>query len=273
MSHAYATTNLLTGLAAGSFVWSNAAATNRGYLNDGRLDKVFSVGAVAAGVTLVIDLGSAQTARCAAVLNSNIATATAGALRIRGADDAAITVGVETAKAASTLYTTAPRHKDHALSFDSVSKRYLEFAWTWTGSFALTLGEVFVGVHTSLTRLVVYGSRDQEEYVTSRFESYTRESRGHFIGGPIRVKELPFEDLSETERDALLAMFRATFGGSRPMLWIQSVESGTAAAAAAEQDCILGRLSEETFGAEEFDFGRYNPDGLKLRSLGREIGA
>ena len=43
-------------------------------------------------------------------------------VRIRGATDAAITLGVVTAKAASTLNTAAPYNRDHILQYTAITK-------------------------------------------------------------------------------------------------------------------------------------------------------
>ena len=57
MSHAYAVANALAGLAVGNFTWSTGGVINRGFLNDGRMDKVADSGGTATTTSLVIDMG------------------------------------------------------------------------------------------------------------------------------------------------------------------------------------------------------------------------
>lgn len=274
LQHAYATTNKLTALADAAFTWTPATTTNRVYLHDGRMDKIFSVASTASTVNVVIDFGSATALTAIAILNSNIAQATSPTITIAAADDAAITVNPVTPKATTTLNTTAPRQKDHVLQFASVSKRYWRITWAWTGSFALTLGEIYACVTTALTRYTVFGHSEDEEYFGTEFQSDTGESRGHFIAGPYRTKVLPFEDLSESERDELLTLRRACNAGASPLLWCHQYEAVSTAAAAAYQDVIWGRLrGNKNFPWNEFDYARFNVNALVLKSLAREVGA
>lgn len=273
IQHAYAVTNKLAGLLTSIFTWSNSATDNLARLNDGRMDKKFSVGAATSTVNLVIDFGAATAIEAIAILNHNLATATSPTIKVEAADDSAITTNAVTAKAATSINQDAPRHKDTVLQFAAVSRRYWRITFAWVGSFNLQIGELFPCLTTALSRAIVYGNVSGEEYITSRFGAYAGETRGHYIAGPIRTRQLPFEDLDADERDELLALFRATFGGATPLLWIEQYEATSTAADDDHQEVILGRLDEMALTNVEFDFGRYNPSGLTLRSLGREVGA
>jgi hypothetical protein len=271
--HAYAVTNSAGSLGASAFVWSNAAATNRTYLNDGRMDQRFSVGSVATTVNVVIDFGAAVSLTAIALLNSNIASATAPTIAIAAATDSGITTSVVNPKSATTPNTTAPQHKDHVLQFTAVSKRYWRITWAWTGSFTVQLGEIFACTTVPLTRYTTFGHGERQEIIRTQFDGSLGESRGHFLGGPYRKKTLPFADLSATERTELLTMHSACYGGASPMLWCHLYETGSTAAPAAYQDCIFGRLEDAETGWDESDFQRYEPDSFAIRSLAREFGS
>ena len=277
-AHAYAVTNRLSGLAAGSFTWAPASTTNRAYLNDARMDKQMLVSAAAAsGLTLVIDLGSVQSLVGFALLNHNAAVQkTDAAVRVRAADDAAITVNVVTAKAASTLYsTTVPKNKDHVLQFASVTKRYWELTFTWTGTVTnFSVGEIFAySAATQLTRRSIYGSGESYEAIVTQVQMQYGETRGGFMGGPVRSLDLQWDDLTSSQRDELYAMHTASNFGATPFLWIPSYEAVATAAAVTEQEVIYGRLQSQTFHWAEKDFQLYQPGGFSIRSLGREAGA
>jgi hypothetical protein len=273
LQHAYGVTNLLS--ASAVLTWSDASAANVARLYDGRLDKQFALAtSPSGGVNLIVDFGSAVSLSAIAVLNSSIASASGTpTLKVEGADNSAITVGVVNQKGVSNLNTTAPRHKDHVLQFPAASKRYWRLTWTWTGTHNLKIGELFMGTRTALTRAIVFGSQDKYEIIRSNFRSATGESRGHFIGGPIRTRSLPFEDLSETQRNELYTMWAAANGGATPLLWCESYESTVDPAAADYQECIYGRFEEAEFGWSEPDYELFTPTGLSIRSLGREVGA
>lgn len=274
-AHAYAVTNALTGLAASAFTFSAASTTNRTYLNDRRMDQVFAATSNASGITLVIDMGSATSLAGFAVLNSN-ASLLGGAptLRVRAADDDAISVSVVTLKDATTLNLTAPYHKDHVLQFSAASKRYWELAWTWTGTSILRIGELFAfAASTSLTRRSIYGSGERHEAIVTHVQMQYGETRSSFQGGPVRTLVTQWDDLTATERGELYTMHTASSFGAVPLLWIASKEAVSTAAANAEQECIYGKLVKPGFEWTERDYGLYQPGGLDIRSLGREAGA
>lgn|GEM_PF-5625378 len=272
MAHAWEVGNLASGIAASSWTWSNGASTNRAYLNDGRMDKTFSVGSVASTVNVVVDLGASTSISAIAVLNHNLSTATAPTLTIATADDSGFTTNVVTQKSTTTLNQTAPRHKDHILQFAAASRRYWKLTFAWTGSFSMTLGEIFFATPTSLTRSTIFGHSQSEKYFTTRFESYIGETRGHFLAGPYRVRSLSFADLTASQREELFSMYRETRGGSLPLLWVEKYEAVSTAAASDNQEVIWGRLEEDTLSWTEDDFGIYQPSKMTLTSLSRGVG-
>jgi hypothetical protein len=275
--HAYSVTNALSSLAATAFTWSNAATTNRSYLNDGRMDRRMVVGSsVASGINVVIDMGSATSLMGFVVLNSNAATQkTDAALRIRGADDAGITSNVVTAKSSSTLYsTTSPRNKDHALQFAAVSRRYWELTWTWTGNVTnFAVGEIWAFTSSvQLSRRSIYGSGEGRKVYSSIERFQTGEQRGLKLGGPQRMLSLQFSELTASERDELFLLWSTANGNVTPLIWIDSYEAVSTAAGTDEQNCIFGRLEEDELMFENPDYGLHRMSGFTLRSAGREAG-
>lgn len=278
MAYGYAITNWLQGLAVGTFTFSaGTGGATRSRLNDGRMDARYTNGALtASGVTIVIDFGSAQTLVGIALLNHNSAVQkTDAAVRVRAADDAAITVNVVVAKAATTLNSTAPKNKDHVLQFAALLKRYWELTFTWTGNVGnWAIGEIFaINATTQLTRKSIYGGGESEEIKGVQVEFYNGNSKGYFLGGPIRELQLPFADLTLAQREELLALWRATKNGSTPFIWIPSYEATATAAANAEQEVIYGRCQMPVFKWQENDYQLYTGQELVIRSLGREVGS
>lgn len=273
MPHAYATANALSALGATAFTWSTGGTTNRGFLNDGRIDKVASSGGSSATTDLTLDMGSATALVGFALLNHSMGTWTAPTVTVTGADDAAMTVNAVTAKAASSVPKTAPNHKDAVFTFPSVTKRYWRLRCVDSSARTLTMGEVYgLASLTSLTRLKTYGHGESEEYRLNSTESRTGEVRSTFLAGPLRTKRLPFADVRGTERDELLAMWRATRGGATPLLWVEALNSTASAAAAADMECLLGKLGPSLDWTER-DYNLFDVTAFGLRSLGREVGA
>lgn len=271
-SHGYALVNAAANLAASAF-GGDAAGATRSRLNDGHMDRVFSLGALTSAGTITMDFGAAVSLVGLGLLNNNLATATAPTVTIQGATDSGFTTALVTAKAASTPATTKPRHKDHAFIFPAVSKRYWRVQLAWTGLFTFTLGEIFaITTLTTLSRRSNYGSSEREEFKNSETESATGERRSRFLSGPIRSKRLDFVDNNSTTRDELMTMWRESQGGSSPLLWIDDVNQVQTAAAAADQQCLFGKL-QPSFGWSQTDFNLFTMDGLELRSQGREMGA
>jgi hypothetical protein len=275
MSSGYAITNLLTGLAATAFTWSSAFTTGRSRLNDTVMDEVAagSSSAQASGQTLVIDLGSAQAVVAIALLNHNLA-AGACTVRVRAADDAAITTNVVTAKAATTINTSAPYEKDTVLQFPSVTKRYWELTFVHTGTKIVRLGELlFFGSVTTLTRQTIYGAGESERYFLNKNEGQVGHVRSTYLGGPVRTKRLPFKDSAGvSQRDELMAMFRASQGGNKNLLYIDDIDSVATAGDAESQQCLWGKFADN-LGWTEDDFRIFNVDALVLTGQGREVGA
>lgn len=279
--HGYVVTNALAGLAAGSFTWNTGSTTDRDKLNDGRMDVRALAGTHTSPITLVVDMGAATSLVGWGALNSNFAGALSAhtpQLKIEGADDASITVNVVTAKAASTLYTaTSPRNKDHVLQFPAVSKRYWRLTWSWSGggsSGAIYVGELFAySAINMLSRRSVYGSGEQQDWITAPLQMMYGETRSAYLAGPVRQLNYDWADLTSSQRDELQAMYASTNGGTVPLLWVMSYETQSGAAAVSEQECIYGRLAKPSFGWKESDFSLFQPDGMSLRSLGREAGA
>lgn len=274
MSSGYAITNALSGLAASAFTWSSGYTTNRARLNDGVQDELVSgsSSAQASGQTLDFDFGSATSLVGIAILNHNLGT---GACTVEVKADSAAGYGTAvTAKAATTINTSDPYAKDTILQFPAVSKRYWRLTFAHSGTKTLTVGEVlaFTSI-TTLSRQTIYGAGESERYVQNRVESATGNVRSTFLSGPIRSKALPFKDLRGTsERNELMAMWRATRGGVSNMLYIDSIDSSASAGTSASQQCLWGRL-QDSLGWTEGDYQLFDIDGLTLVGAGREVGS
>ena len=273
--HAYSITNRLSGLAAAAFTWSNGASTNRTHVNDGAMDLQFSVGSIATGVNVVIDLGSALAVDCVAVLNSNIGGASSPTLEVRASTDN-FAANNQLAKAASALRLNSTGRtwegKDHLLAFPSITARYWKLTWAWNGSYTQLIGELWLGVLTNLSRATIYGNGESAPFQTSRQRGDAGNLRGHFISGQRRRKRLPFKDLSDSQLEELQAMHAQAYG-IRPFLFVNDRNSTTSATTGDYQDCIFGRFDSDDLSWEEPDFGLYDPDALVIESLRREVGA
>lgn len=278
-AHGYVVDNAMTGVEPNAgFTWSNGASTNRSYLNDGRIDRRFVVGAsVASGISVIIDTFNATTYTGVAVLNSNCAVQkTDATLKVEASALSDFSADVNLVKAASTLYSaTYPRNKDHVLQFTGFSRRYWRLTWTWTGTVTnFSVGEIFLFTAlTTLSRRSIYGSGEGKKMWTASEQFMTGERRGLKLGGPQRMLDLQFSDLSESERDELDLMWSRADGNASPLLWVDSYEATAIAAAAAEQNCVFGRLDDDELFFQNPDFGRHQPSGFKVRSAGREAGA
>lgn len=278
MSYAYGWNNLLTGLAATAFTWSaGTGGATRSRLNDSRMDARYNNGNTASGVTLVVDLGSAQNVMAIALLNHNAAIQKSdAAVRVRSADDAGISVNVATRKAASTLGVISPWNKDHVLQMagGGSNRQYWELTFTWTGTVVdFSIGELLFLVPTTLSRKAVYGDGEDREIKSASVEFYNGGRHTYFLGGPIRSLLLPFEDLSDAELLEQTTMWEALQGNVKPFLFIENYEASASAATAEYQRCIYGRLEVPTFNFRTHDFQLHKPGDLVVRSLGREIGS
>lgn len=272
MSEGYAIANALSALAASAFAWSSAFTTNRARLNDGVQDEIAagSSSAQASGQTLSIDLGAAQSLSGFGLLNHNLGSGACTVAITAGTDG--ITYGT-TVKAASTINTGAPYQKDTVLQFPSATFRYWRLTFAHSGTKTLTFGEILaLATITTLSRTSNYGAGESERYVLNSVETETGQQRSTYLGGPIRSKTLPFKDLSTSERDELMNMWRATQGGNLNLLYIDLIESTATAASSTAQRCLWGKL-QQSFGWTEGDFRLFDVDGLTLIGQGREVGA
>lgn len=274
MSHGWAVTNAAGALSTSAFNL-NADAT-RAYLNDSRMD-FQAAGGVGTTLNFDIDFGAAVAIAGFAILNHNFApVGSTPTITFTGSSSAIFTSGNTTAKTASTLRSDAPYNKDHVLRFPSVTKRYWRLAFAFTASLTPKIGEVFaIGASdvTTLTRIKTYGHGEGEEYAVANVKTDSGRDWRRFLGGPVRSKVMPFADLRGTsERQELMAMFRATRGGTTPLLWIENDNATSTAATADEQECIYGYLQPQ-MGWAEPDYNLFDIDALELRSYSREVGS
>lgn len=286
MSHAYAITNQLAALSPSAFTWSSGTPSNLARLYDGKMDRrSVLAGTVSTGVNLIIDFGGAVSLAGFALLNHNICSQNPTvACTITGADNSGMSTNAVTAKAATTLYALTPgglnarfpRAKDHALQFASTSRRYWRLAFSWvTGNnlVDLSIGELFAyQTPTVLSRTSIYGSSERERIFSESVEFQYGEVSRLMLGGPMRMPTLRWADLSTSERDEVLTMWRATNGPVNPLLWLHQYEAVSTAAAAAYQNALFCRMENEEQNMPETDYALHQPDDLVLRSLGREAG-
>lgn len=274
MPSAYVINNAAAALVAGNFYETSyfADPTQRLLLIDGRMDK--QVQFVADNIEIFIDFGAAVSLTGFALLNHNLADIGGGSVTIQGATDAAITTSVVTAKATTTINPNAPRHRDAVLQFAAVSKRYWRvFIELNTPANALKLGELLPYVaSTQLTRGYTDGSSEPEEIISVGVQAMYGERRDAFMAGPMRHKRMRFQDYTTAQAEELKTMWRATRGPVSPLLWIESYEAVSTAAAAAQQDCIYGNLELQTFEAAYTDYDLVQPPELIIKQKGRGVG-
>ena len=278
-ANAWAVTNLCSGLASTAFNWSAGLEdSTRSRLCDGMMNARYVNGSVATGINLIIDFGSAVNVAGFAVLNSNCAVQkTDATLKIEQSDAVDMSTNLVEAKAATTLCSTAPKHKDHVLQLTTAgqtARRYWRLTWTWTGTVNdFAIGEILAyAASTQLSRKGIYGSSEGRDFRVSEVEHYNGSTTSYFQGGPIRRKRLSYADLSSAELEQLYALEAATNGGAVPFLWIESYEAVATAAVAAQQEVIYGKLGP-AFEFSENDYLLYTPGDLEIRSLGREVGS
>lgn len=285
-AHAYAATNLLSGLAGTAFTWSagSPSTADKALVNDGRMDKRLTVTGLTSPATMTVDLGSATALNGFALLNHNFALQTSGLsplVTIQGSSDN-FSADTTEAKAATplatylSLNTREPMNKDHVFQFATVTKRYWRIKFEWSsGTLALSFGEIFAYASAvQLTRKGIYGSGDSAKLYTSEVEFDNGETRGVFFGGPVRKKLLRWQDFNSTARDELRVMFYTAQGNAGKLLFVDSYEATATAAGATEQDCIYGRLTgRDDLDYSEVDFSLYQLPDFEIRSLGREVGA
>ena len=271
------TRNLIRSLAASAFtVTPGPNDSTRSRLNDKRLDRTFTVTASGPGVTIVVDLGVARAVDTVAILNHNLASfSSAQEINVQGADDAGITTNVVTV-GTITLSTTATRTKDSCLSFATTTKRYWQFEFVWaSGSNVLTVGELVMGVATTLSRGEQDGSGETERVRAPTVELSNGGTRGIFLAGPVLQRSLIFSDFTPTQLATLRTLWRDCKGPSVPLLWCESwtAASVPAAPTEAQQECLYGHLEMPDFGWRWSDWQLVKPPDLVIRSQGREVGA
>lgn len=268
------TRNLIRALAAASFTASPGPAdATRSRLNDKRIDKPYVMVVAASGLTLDVDLGSAQQVDTVAVLNHNLAaTGTTPGINITGADNAAFSVGAVSPGSINLAATSRP--KDSCFSFSApLTKRYWRFQFTWGGggSFAIQVGELFLGRATTLTRGELDGSGETERVRAPMVELSNGASRGIFIAGPVLERSLVFTDFTEAQNDILRTLWRDCRGPAVPVLWCDDY-AATTTPTASQQKCIYGHLQMPEFGWRWSDWLLVKPPDMVIRSQGREVG-
>lgn len=280
MAHAYATTNLLTGLStANLFPLAGPSDATLGYFSDARLDKQYAFTARANNNSIVVDFGSAKSVAGIAILNHNLAALDVPAnlsILIAGADDNVFTVNVAVWQYAplSTAQIAAPSNKDTVCQFAATSRRYWRVQFAWGGTKTLKIGELyFYGAPTTLTRVQNDGSGETERIISADIEMAYGETRSAFLAGPIRTKHFRGSDYSSSNRDELLTLWRTVKAGVSPFLWVETYEAPSNGSNLTYPDCIFGRLMLPEFAWTWSDYNLTQPPELVLRSLGREVGA
>jgi hypothetical protein len=268
------TRNLIRSLAATAFTASPGPAdSTRSRLNDKRLDRPYVMNSAVSAVSLVVDLGSAQQVNTAAVLNHNLAAQNSANIAVAYADDAGFTTGVGTA-ATMTPATTYARPKDSACAFNAVTKRYWRFTFAWAGgaSVAISIGELVLGVATTLSRGELDGSGETESVRAPTVELSNGGTRGIFLAGPVLTRSLVFSDFTTAERDILRTMWRDCRGPVVPLLWCENWTQ-TSTPSESQQQCLYGHLQMPEFGWRWSDWQYTKPPDIIIRSQGREVGA
>jgi hypothetical protein len=268
------TRNLIRALAATSFTASAGPNdTTRARLNDKRIDATYEMVPAASGLTLDVDLGSAQQVDTVAILNHNLASiGTTQSIVVTGADNSLFTVG-PTSPGTINLGPTS-RPKDSCFSFSSsVTKRYWRFQFTWSGggSFAVVIGELVLGRATVLTRGELDGSGETERIRAPMVELSNGGQRGVFIGGPVLERILLFSEFTEAQRDILRTMWRDCRGPVAPVLWCDDYVA-TTTPTASQQRCLYGHLQMPEFNWRWSDWLLVKPPDIVIRSQAREVG-
>lgn len=238
-------------------------------LKDSRRDVVATVASTTSPLYLNLDLGSAKTLKGIALLNLYATQA----LSVEIFSDTTAGFPAAVSRFAATALPTAwPDSENVYIRPTQVSARYWRVALTWSGSAAVSLGElVATSIETSLTRGYVYGDSEQTNIPTLEFESRGGMVTREVTGGPRRTKRFAFSDLTRAQRTELQSMWFAAACGSRPLLFVDAL--GTAGdvtqltdTAVQQSRCIAGLL-EPSFGWTESDYRLYDPDGFVLVEL------
>lgn len=269
------TRNLIRALAASAFTASPGPSdSTRSRLNDKRIDATFDMTPATTGLTLDVDLGSAQSIDTVAVLNHNLASiGSSQTIVVTGADNAAFSVNAVSPGTINLASTSRP--KDSCFSFSvAVSRRYWRFQFTWSGggSHSVTVGELVMGVATTLTRGELDGSGETERIRAPMVELSNGGQRGVYIGGPVLERSILFADFTETQRDTLRTLWRDCKGPAVPVLWCDDY-AATTTPTAAQQKCLYGHLQMPEFGWRWSDYALVKPPDMIIRSQAREVGA
>ena len=269
------TRNLIRALASTAFTASPGPAdSTRSRLNDKRIDKKFVMTAAATGLTLDVDLGSAQSVDTVAVLNHNLASiGSSQGIVVLGADNSAFSVNAVSPGSINLASTSRP--KDSCFSFSAaVSRRYWRFQFTWSGggSHAVSVGELFLGVATTLTRGELDGSGETERMMAPTVELANGGTSAIFLAGPVLERAILYADFTEAQVDTLRTLWRDCKGPVVPVLWCDDY-AATTAPTAAQQKCLYGHLQMPEFGWRWSDWQLVKPPDMIIRSQGREMGA
>lgn len=269
------TRNLIRALAASAFTASPGPSdSTRSRLNDKRIDATFDMTPATTGLTLDVDLGSAQSIDTVAVLNHNLASiGSSQTIVVTGADNAAFSVNAVSPGTINLASTSRP--KDSCFSFSAaVSRRYWRFQFTWSGggSHSVAVGELVMGVATTLTRGELDGSGETERIRAPMVELSNGGQRGVYIGGPVLERGILFADFTEAQRDTLRTLWRDCLGPVIPVLWCDDY-AATTTPTAAQQKCLYGHLQMPEFGWRWSDWQLVKPPDMIIRSQAREVGA
>lgn len=283
MSYGYATSNLAKALAAAAFTDGSGLITNGAFLNDGRMDKQATglSSPYASAFNLVLDFGSATSLAGFALLNHNCCVDSGNNsvfVAVDAADDSGFSVNLVHPKTATQLYSgndvNDVRRKDHVLQFPAVSKRWWKLKFTYTANLSPAIGEVFAyGGSVTLPRGSIYGSGETEEISSAEVDFKNGNHSAYLLGGPLKTKNYQFADLSLSDQNAFLALWRATKAHTLPFLWLEDVESISSGASSAGQEVVYGRFETPAFQWRQDDYAIYQPPGFNIRSLGREVGS
>ncbi len=274
---AWSYSNHLDGLATANITWSSGYTTGRDRLYDGRLDiaAVGSASAVASGQYLQINFGSARALPGIALLNHNLSTGSVS-VTVTAADDAAMSVNLVTAKAATTINTSFPYDKDTLLQFPPVTRQYWRITFTHSGTKQIQIGELLMLPYLlQLTRNSIYGGHENEvKSMQRRVMAETGSTRVARIASPQRTIRFNFESLQgESQRDELLALWNSSEGGAKGNnLLAEWVESSASAGSAQSQRCLWGRLQDSSGWSDE-DYNVFGVPPFELVGAARQVGA
>lgn len=226
--------------------------------------------------SLKVDLGSAKAARVVAILNSTIlpegtSDFSAFTVRVRAADNLAMDNGLVTTLATTSFgeTDTGRRARNLAFAIPAIyTKRYWDVLISWTGGARiLKAGEVWFGYVTPLSRGLALGLSESYRYQVNGQRnpgSYLWQST---LSGPIRDIEVGVDSPSEAEALELRALWRASRGGTQPLLWVPKFDY---AAPAAHTDCAMVRAMGD-FARRDVEPGRWEVDRIKLSGMPGEL--